>query len=95
VLPEGVPALPGKVRLWPYQRGVADAIYDPAIERVSPSLCWRTRRLNRYYSLTKERVVGWPINTRVHASVTVWAQSNYVRRVVGAPIAYTSKVMWL
>jgi phage terminase large subunit GpA-like protein len=25
-LPEGVSALPGPVRLWPYQRGIADAV---------------------------------------------------------------------
>ncbi len=35
VLPEGTSALPGKVRMWPYQRGIADAIGDPAIERVT------------------------------------------------------------
>ena len=35
VLSEGTSALPGRVRLWPYQRGIADAIGDPAIERVS------------------------------------------------------------
>ena len=34
-LPEGVSALPGRVRLWPYQRGIADAISDPEIERVT------------------------------------------------------------
>jgi phage terminase large subunit GpA-like protein len=34
-LPEGVSALPGRVRLWPYQRAIADAIGDPAIERVT------------------------------------------------------------
>lgn len=34
-LPEGVTAVPGPVRLWPYQRGIADAIGDPAIERVT------------------------------------------------------------
>jgi phage terminase large subunit GpA-like protein len=34
-LPEGLTAQPGPMRLWPYQRGVADAIGDPAIERVS------------------------------------------------------------
>jgi phage terminase large subunit GpA-like protein len=36
-LPEGVSALPGPVRLWPYQRGIADAISDPDIEREPPS----------------------------------------------------------
>jgi phage terminase large subunit GpA-like protein len=34
-LPEGVSALPGLVRLWPYQREIADAISDPEIERVT------------------------------------------------------------
>lgn len=34
-LPDGVTALPGPVRLWPYQRGIADAISDPAVERVT------------------------------------------------------------
>lgn len=34
-LPEGVSALPGRVKLWPYQREIADAISDPAIERVT------------------------------------------------------------
>ena len=34
-LPEGVSALPGPVRLWPYQREIADAISDPEIERVT------------------------------------------------------------
>ena len=34
-LPEDVSALPGPVRLWPFQREMADAISDPAIERVT------------------------------------------------------------
>ena len=34
-LPAGVSALPGPVRLWPWQRDIADAISDPLIERVS------------------------------------------------------------
>lgn len=34
-LPEGTSALPGPLRLWPYQREIADAITDPAIERVT------------------------------------------------------------
>ncbi len=34
-LPEGVSALPGRIRLWPYQREIADAISDPTIERVT------------------------------------------------------------
>jgi phage terminase large subunit GpA-like protein len=33
-LPEGISALPGAVRLWPYQREIADAIKAPACERV-------------------------------------------------------------
>src|SRR5262245_58547988 len=34
-LPEGLSALPGQVRLWPYQHAIADAIGDPTIERVT------------------------------------------------------------
>jgi phage terminase large subunit GpA-like protein len=34
-LPEGVSASPGRVRLWAPQRGIADAISDPEIERVT------------------------------------------------------------
>jgi len=34
-LPEGTSALPGALRLWPYQRAIADAISDPLIERVT------------------------------------------------------------
>ena len=34
-LPAGVASEPGKVRLYPYQRAIADAIADPRIERVS------------------------------------------------------------
>ncbi|MGP9814427.1 phage terminase large subunit family protein [Rhodopseudomonas sp. NSM] len=34
-LPDGVSSLPGLVRLWPFQREIADAIGDPAIERVT------------------------------------------------------------
>ena len=34
-LPETVSALPGRVKLWPYQRAIADAISDPEIERVT------------------------------------------------------------
>src|SRR5438093_13115175 len=34
-LPEGTTALPGPLRLWPYQREIADAITDPTIERVT------------------------------------------------------------
>ena len=35
ILPEGVSAEPGPVRLWPFQREIADAIGDPLIERVT------------------------------------------------------------
>ena len=34
-LPAGVSATPGPVRLWEFQRGLADAISDPDIPRVS------------------------------------------------------------
>src|SRR5438093_538634 len=34
-LPEGTTALPGRLRLWPYQREIADGITDPTIERLT------------------------------------------------------------
>ena len=34
-LPDAASALPGRMRLWLYQRGICDALDDPAIERVS------------------------------------------------------------
>lgn len=41
VLPEAVSALPGKVRLFPYQRAVCDSISDPTVERVTLVKCVR------------------------------------------------------
>jgi phage terminase large subunit GpA-like protein len=35
VLPQSTAAVPGRVRLWPYQKQIADAIGDPTIERVT------------------------------------------------------------
>lgn len=35
VLPEGSSALPGPIRLWPFQVEIADSIGDPAVERVT------------------------------------------------------------
>lgn len=35
ILPEGVSATPGPVRLWSFQKGIADAIGDPMVERVT------------------------------------------------------------
>lgn len=35
LLPQGVSAQPGPVRLWPFQREIVDAIGDPTIERVT------------------------------------------------------------
>lgn len=34
-LPQTASALPGKMQLWAYQRGICDALDDPAIERVT------------------------------------------------------------
>ena len=34
-LPEGVSAQPGPVKLWPFQREIADAVGDPDLERVT------------------------------------------------------------
>jgi phage terminase large subunit GpA-like protein len=48
VLPDDVSALPGRVRLWPHQREIADAITDPLIERITickPARCGFTTLL--------------------------------------------------
>ncbi len=34
-LPSSIAAAPGRMRLWPHQRAIANSIGDPAIERVS------------------------------------------------------------
>lgn len=34
-LPQTASALPGRMRLWAYQRGICDALDDPAIERIT------------------------------------------------------------
>jgi phage terminase large subunit GpA-like protein len=34
-LPQGLAATPGPMKLWPFQREIADSIGDPAVERVS------------------------------------------------------------
>ena len=34
-LPSSIAAQPGKMRLWPHQKAIADSIGDPAVERVS------------------------------------------------------------
>ncbi|AWN35769.1 hypothetical protein DK427_08435 [Methylobacterium radiodurans] len=40
-LPEGLAAKAGPIRLWPFQRAIADAITDPEIERVTVRKCVR------------------------------------------------------
>jgi phage terminase large subunit GpA-like protein len=42
VLPDDVSALPGRVRLWTWQRAIADCFTDPAVERITlqkPARC--------------------------------------------------------
>ncbi len=41
VLPSSTSALPGRVKLWSYQRDIAAAIGDPLIEKVSVIKCVR------------------------------------------------------
>ena len=41
VLPEGTSALPGRVKLYPFQRAIADAISDPEITRITLVKCVR------------------------------------------------------
>ena len=40
-LPSDLAAVPGPVRLYPFQRGIAEAIGDPALERVTLIKCVR------------------------------------------------------
>jgi phage terminase large subunit GpA-like protein len=40
-LPEGVSALPGRVKLWPYQPAIADSIGDSTVPRVTVQKCVR------------------------------------------------------
>jgi phage terminase large subunit GpA-like protein len=40
-LPQGTTAVPGPMKLWPYQRAIADSIADPSVERVA--LCKAAR----------------------------------------------------
>ncbi len=40
-LPDGLTAKPGLVKLWKFQRAIADAMTDPAIERVTVRKCVR------------------------------------------------------
>jgi hypothetical protein len=49
-LPEGTSALPGAVRLWPYQRAIADAIADP-LRR------WHAAMAGMPFSSTKTGIV--------------------------------------
>jgi len=53
---------PGPVRLYPYQREIADAISDPEIgearaRRVYDALDWRDRKLRRQRTVSRARAL--------------------------------------
>jgi phage terminase large subunit GpA-like protein len=57
-LPQDVSALPGPMRLWEFQRGIADAIGNPEIERVSVIKCVRVG----YSSLLNAAIANFCVN---------------------------------
>jgi hypothetical protein len=60
VLPEGVSALPGAVRLWPYQREITDTITDPACKRVTLLKPTRVAEAPRLHPTTAPHGLGRP-----------------------------------
>jgi len=53
-LPSAVSALPGWVRLWPYHAAIAEAISDPAIERITCRAIVRSIRTLRAHGAAPE-----------------------------------------
>jgi hypothetical protein len=65
VLPEGVSALPGAVRLWPYQREITDTITDPACKRVT---LLKPTRVAEGPAPAPRRPAAWPWPPRMAAA---------------------------
>ena len=87
-LPEGVSALPGRVRLWPYQREIADAISDPACERVTllkPTRVGEAPRLHPTTAPGGPGRLGWPRRASVARPETVPRASKPVGLRQGQP----------
>lgn len=59
-LPEGLVAKPGPVRLWPFQREIADAMTDPTIERVTVKKCVRVGYTTLLTGVTASYVANEP-----------------------------------
>ena len=59
-LPEGLAAKPGPVRLWAFQKGIADAITDPTIERVTVKKCVRVGYSTMLIGATASYVANEP-----------------------------------
>jgi phage terminase large subunit GpA-like protein len=59
-LPQGLTAEPGPIRLWPYQRAIADAFVDPALERVTLVKSARSGFTTLLTSLIVHHVVNDP-----------------------------------
>lgn len=57
-LPDGLVAEPGPVRLWAFQREIADAIGDPTIPRVTVKKCVRVG----YTTILVSAIAGYVVN---------------------------------
>ena len=64
-LPEGLSATPGPMRLWPWQRGIADAMSDPLLGRVSLLKASRTGFTALGTALIGAHVVNEPASVLV------------------------------
>ena len=101
MLPEGVSAVPGPVRLWPYQREIADAISDPDIERVTlgqarcasasrrcspgPSAAMSPMNPRRFFVCSRPRA------TRAITSCPIWNRYLLPRPVLRGTLAADSE----
>jgi phage terminase large subunit GpA-like protein len=78
ILPEGLCAKPGRMKLWPYQREIADCIGDPSIERVT---LVKAARIG--FSVLVAAAVGHfttndpsPVICRLRTAVTSWRRTS-------------------
>ncbi|MGA0545638.1 phage terminase large subunit family protein [Brevundimonas sp. VNH65] len=66
-LPMGASALPGRMRLWAYQRGICDALDDPSIRRIT---LFKSARIG-YSALMQGVLASWVWNTPVPIMVVL------------------------
>ena len=92
VLPQGTTAVPGPMRLWPYQRAIADSIGHPEVERVT-LVQGRSHRLHRAAdggarALRRQRPGADPVPAadREPTAATTWCRDiePMFRRLAGA-----------